>query len=62
MEGESGVSRSFIDELHCWDIQGDQMEGQSMLLLEVSSMKFILGISKEVKWKVKASYYSKYHR
>ena len=27
MEGESGVTRSFIDELHSWDIQGDQMEG-----------------------------------
>ena len=21
-EGESGVGRSIIDELHCWDIQG----------------------------------------
>ena len=27
MEGESGVTRSVIDELHSWDIQGDQMEG-----------------------------------
>ena len=27
MEGESGVTRSTIDELHSWDIQGDQMEG-----------------------------------
>ena len=26
MEGESGVTRSIIDELHSWDIQGDQME------------------------------------
>ena len=29
MEGESGIARSIIDELHSLDIQGDQMEGQS---------------------------------
>ena len=29
MEGESGVTRSMIDELHSWDIQLDQMEGES---------------------------------
>ena len=29
MEGESGVTRSVIDELHSWDILGDQMEGES---------------------------------
>ena len=29
MESESGVTRSIIDELHYWDIQGDQMEGES---------------------------------
>ena len=29
MEGESGVTRSIIDELHSWVIQGDQMEGDS---------------------------------
>ena len=28
MEGESGVTRSIIDELHYLDIQGDQMEGE----------------------------------
>ena len=28
MEGESGVTRSIIDELHFSDIQGDQMEGE----------------------------------
>ena len=26
MEGESGVTRSIIDQLHFSDIQGDQME------------------------------------
>ena len=29
MEGESGVSRSIIDELHSSDIQGDLMECES---------------------------------
>ena len=29
MEGESGVTRSIIDELHCGDIQGDQRESES---------------------------------
>ena len=28
MEGEIGVTRSIIDELHSWDVQGDQMEGE----------------------------------
>ena len=29
MEGESQVTRSILDELQVWDIQGDQMEGES---------------------------------
>ena len=29
MEGESGVTRSIIDELHSLDIQGHQMECES---------------------------------
>ena len=29
MEGEGGVTRTIIDELHSWDIQGDQIEGES---------------------------------
>ena len=33
MEGDSGVTRSIIDEICSSDIQGDQMEGESMLLL-----------------------------
>ena len=28
MEGESGVTRCIIDELHSSDIQGDQMEAE----------------------------------
>ena len=29
MAGEGGVTRKIIDELHSWDIQGDQMESES---------------------------------
>ena len=29
MEGESGVTRSIIDEVQSSNIQGDQMEGES---------------------------------
>ena len=29
MEGETGVIRQICDELHCWDIQRNQMEGES---------------------------------
>ena len=29
MEGESGVTRSIIDEILSLDIQGDQIEGES---------------------------------
>ena len=31
MQGESGVTRSIIDELHSSDIQGDQMQGESVV-------------------------------
>ena len=52
MEDESWVTRSIIDELHSCDIEG--VTGKmKVVLLEVSLMKFILGISKEIKWKVK---------
>ena len=29
MESDSGVTRSMMDELHSWDIQGDEMEGET---------------------------------
>ena len=53
MEGESGVTRSIIDEVHSWDMQGNEMEGGSMVLLKVSSMNLILGMSKEITWNLK---------
>ena len=52
MAGEGGVTRSIIDEIRSWDSQRDQVEDESGVL-EVSLMKFILGISKEIKRKVK---------
>ena len=48
-EGEGGVTRSIIDEIDSSDIKGDQMEGESIVLLEVSLMNFILRISNEIK-------------
>ena len=53
MERESGVTRSIVDELHSWDIQGDQMEGERKVLLQISLMNFILRISNEIKRKAK---------
>ena len=35
MDGESGVTRSIIDEPHCWDIQRDQMEGEGGVTLSI---------------------------
>ena len=53
MEGERDVMRSIIDEVYSWDIQGDQREGESKVLFKESSMNLILGMSMEIKWKVK---------
>ena len=55
MKGENGVTRSIFDQLLSLNIQGDQMEGERMVLLEESSLNLIRidGMSKEMKWKVK---------
>ena len=54
MDGENGVTRRIIDEHHSLDMQGDQMEGEKKVLLEVSWINLIaiVGLSKEIKWKV----------
>ena len=52
MAGESGVTRSIIDEPHSSDIQEDKLAGESVLL-QVSLMDIIYGISKDIKSKVK---------
>ena len=49
MEGESGVTRSNIDEL----LYSDMVKWKAkVVLIEVSLMNFILQISNEIKWKV----------
>ena len=50
MEGESGVIRSFIDELLSWEIQLDQMEGEGGVTRSIIDE---LHSSDMVKWKVK---------
>ena len=49
MEGETGVPRSIIDEIHSSDIQRDQMEGESGVTRSIL-MNFILRVSNEIKW------------
>ena len=53
MDGESGATRSIIDELHSWFVQGDQMERESGVTRSIEMMNLILRISKEIKRKVK---------
>ena len=48
MEGESGVTRSIIDDLHSCDIQEIEQK-MKVVLVEVSLMNFILRIAKEMK-------------
>ena len=50
MQAESVVTRSIIDEVHSSDMVKKRVK---MVLIEVSLMNFILGISEEIKWKVK---------
>ena len=50
MEGETGVTRSIIDEIHSSDMVRRKVK---VVLLELPLMNFILGISKEIEWKVK---------
>ena len=51
MEGQSGVTRSIIDDCRFW-ISKEIKWKVKVELLEVSFMKFILRISKEIKWQV----------
>ena len=48
----SGVPRNIIDEIHSWDIQGDDMESESGVTRSIN-MNFILWISKLIKYKLK---------
>ena len=48
MDGESGVTRSIIDQVHSSDIQENKWKAK-VVLVEVSLMNFILQISKQIK-------------
>ena len=50
MEGESGVTKSIIDEFYSSDIQRDPMEGESGVTQSVIDE---LQLSDMIKWKVK---------
>ena len=52
MEGESGVSRSMIVELHSWHIQGTQMEGESGVTRNIVDELHSWNIQRD-QWKVK---------
>ena len=49
MKGEIGVSRSIIDELESLDTKEIYLNVK-VVLLQVSSMNFNLGLSKEFMW------------
>ena len=51
MEGDSGATQSMNDELHSWDIQGDQMQDENGVTRSIID-EVLLRISKEIKWKV----------
>ena len=53
MEGEGDATESIIDELHSSDLVKWKVK---VVLLQISLMKFILGISKEIKRKVKVAF------
>ena len=52
MEGESGFTRSIIDEVHSWNIQRHQMEGESGVTGSINDELHSSDIQ-EIKWKVK---------
>ena len=47
MEDESGVSRSNIDELHSWDIPGEQMEGETGVIQSIIDALHLRDIQRE---------------
>ena len=60
MEGESGVTRSIIDELHSSDIQGDQMHGESGVTRSTIDGLYSSDIQRDP-MEGKELCYSKYH-
>ena len=52
MEGESGSTRSILDELHSWDIKGVQIEGEGVVTQSIIDE---LHSADLVKWKIKVA-------
>ena len=49
MEGESGDTRSIIDDLHASFIHGDQMEGESGLTRSISDELHFSNIQRDLR-------------
>ena len=47
MEGESGVTRKIIDELHFWDIPGDQIQNEGYVILSIIDELHSWGIQRD---------------
>ena len=47
MEGESGVSRSIIDDLHSWIIQENEMKGASSVTRSIIDELFSRDIQRD---------------
>ena len=47
MEDKRGVSRSNIDELHSWDIPGEQMEGETGVIQSIIDALHLRDIQRE---------------
>ena len=47
MEGESGVIRSIIDELHSSDIQGDQTEAEDVFTRSINDELHFFDIQRD---------------
>ena len=60
MEGESGGSRSIVDELHFSDIGQDQMEGEGGVTRSINCELHSWDIQGD-EMKVKEWWYSNYH-
>ena len=49
MEGESGATRSIMDEVNSWEIQRVQMEGERGVTRSIID-ELLLRISNEIRW------------
>ena len=47
MEGESGVTRKIIDDLHSWDIPGDQIQDEDVVIRRIIDELHSWGIQRD---------------